>query len=142
MSNQTQDVERIKKASATYAPQNVLNCLATTIYYAGALVYADANQRAAKPAAGGAAFKVMGWLKHRVDNSTGANDARKVELETGEALFLNDGTISADDVGKVAYAADDQTASLTAANGPMMGIITEVNSNGVMVGVGPLYQTA
>lgn len=140
MANITRDRNTVKIAPTLLAPQYVANAAATTTYYYGTMQAVDANQRAVNPVS--ATLKVMGVVKRHVDNSTGAADAKRVELESGEFLFANAGDIGVDDVGKPAYASDNQTVTLVSANGSLCGIVTGVNADSVQVGVGPQYFTA
>lgn len=142
MANLTKDRATTKSAVTAFREQLVANALATRVYYIGLLQIIDANGRADNPGAATAALvgAKAGIVKDRVDNSLGANDALKVELETGVFRLDKSGTSApvAGDVGKVCYGADNHTISMTAADGPPVGRIWQVNTNSVDVNVGPL----
>lgn len=141
MPNMTKDRATVKKAPTANEFQYVANASAARKYYIGTLQAVDANNRAVDPAAGVAALKCMGVVKEHVDNSLGAADAKKVELEGGEFEFDKHptNTPTATHIGLPAYASDDHTISITAADGPLVGKITGINANSVDVGVGPKY---
>jgi hypothetical protein len=140
----TKDRKTEKKASALYQSQIVANALAARKYYAGTMQVIDAAGRADNPSVANAALRVGGVVKLTVDNLLGANDAEKVELETGEFKFAKDGATppTAADIGKTVFASDNQTISRSAAAGSPAGVLTEVETDGVMVGVGPQYSAA
>jgi hypothetical protein len=142
MANLTKDRATTKSAVTAYREQLVANAIGGRVYYIGTLQIIDANGRADNPGAATAALTgaKAGVVKDRYDNSLGANDAIKVELETGVFRFDKSGTSAptAADVGKVCYGADNHTISMTAADGPPVGRIWQVNSNSVDVTVGPL----
>lgn len=142
MANLTKDRATTKSAVTAYREQLVANALAATIYYIGLIKVIDDNGRAADPGAGNAALAGAraGVVKDRVDNSLGANDAAKVELETGVFNFDKDGTNppTAASVGAVAYASDNHTISIDPADGPPVGRVWAVNAASVDVNVGPL----
>lgn len=144
MANATKDRKYEKKASAIYAAQEVANALAARSYYMGTMQVIDVNGRCDNPSVGNAALRVGGVVKEAVDNTLGANDAVKIELETGEFKFLKDGTNPPTnaDIGKMVFAVDNQTISRSAATGSPAGVLTEVETDGVMVGIGPQYSSA
>lgn len=140
MADATKDRNTIKNATATYQPQVVLNMPAATIAYSGTMKVADANQRAINPADVAAINDVAGVVKQRVDNSAGAADAKKVELETGVFKFTNNGAVTIAMVGQNAVAVDNQTVAPAAQavtnRWPIAGKITGVDTDGVWVDVG------
>lgn len=142
MANLTKDRATVKTGPSAFKEQLVANALAATVYYIGLLKIIDANGRAADPGAGNAALTgaKAGVVKDRVDNSLGANDALKVELETGVFCFDKSGTSAPTvaDIGKVCYGADNHTISMTAADGPPVGRVWAVNAASVDVMLGPL----
>lgn len=137
MADLTQERNTVKATASIYQRQNVLNMPAGAVAYKGLMKSTDANQRAVNPGAAG--LPVMGVVKKTVDNSLGAADAIRVELETGEFQFDNAGDIGVDDVGKTCYAADNQTVTLVNTNS-ICGKILEVGATFVEVGIGPQYQ--
>lgn len=134
MANATRDRNTIKKLSAVYQPQAVLNASATTIHYYGTMQCSDGSGRAVNPGAAGASTRVIGVVKSRVDNSAGVADAKKVELETGPFIFENDASIGLDDIGKDAFAIDNQTVGI--AGTITAGKIMAVHTYGVEVWIG------
>lgn len=139
MANLTSERNTVKSSASIYQRQNVLNMPAGAVAYKGLAKAADANQRAVDPGAAGG--PVMGVVKKTVDNSLGAADAIRVELETGEFQFDNAGDIGVDDVGKPCYFTDNHTVTLVNTNS-QGGIVLEVGAGFVEVGVGPQYFTA
>jgi hypothetical protein len=143
MANATKDRNTVKKASAVYTAQEVCSAKATTIYYAGTLVAVDSTGVGLPASLANATLRAAGWVKRYVDNSLGADGDKKVELETGEAKFDKDGGTPPTnaDIGKMVFASDNHTISRSAAAGSPAGILTEVETDGVMVGVGPQYSS-
>lgn len=139
MADITKDRMTVKKASATYMEQYVANAKAATIYWIGTMQAVDATNRATNPSAAGAALKVPGVVKDRVDNSLGANDAKQVEFESGTFEFAKHGvnTPVLANLWAKGYASDNQTISNNAADGPLAGIIVGINANSVDIKIGP-----
>lgn len=133
MANLTQERNTVQRASVKMLTQNVLNMPAGAIAYKGLMKVSDANQRAVDPVS--ATLFVMGVVKKTVDNSLGAADEVRVELETGPMEFDNAGDITIADVGKPAYATDNHTVTAVAANGSHAGRILAVNATGVEVDI-------
>lgn len=139
MADLTRDRATTKKATTAFRDQNVVNALAATVYYIGLMKAVDANGRGVNPSAAGAALLVGGVVKDRVDNSLGANDALKVELETGVFNFDLHAThppVIADLFGPV-YAADNHTISNDPADGPLAGTMTALNAASCDVDIDP-----
>lgn len=80
-----------------------------------------------------------------VDNTNGANGAKTIRPRIGD-MDLTNGTssdaISADDVGKMAYASDNQTANLTSDSGTRAAIGPISGMNGTKVRVVAGYPLA
>lgn len=142
MANLTQERNTVKGSATIMQRQNVLNLGAGAVAYKGLAKAADANQRAVDP--GAAATPVMGVVKHTADNSLGAADALRVELETGEFQFDNAGDISVAHVGLPCKFTDNHTVALmgNVTPGSPGAIILEVGAGFVEVGVGPQYFVA
>lgn len=139
MANATVDRATTKWAPVVLKHQRVLNIPAATVIVAGVMKCADANQRAVDPAiANAAAQRVTGVTKDRYDNTLGAADALKCELQTGVHEFNKHATnpplIS--DVGKGGYANDNQTISILSTDGPFAGVIAEVGTDYVAIDIG------
>lgn len=110
---------------------------ASTTYYAGTMQTLDSSDRPKNPATVGE--KVIGVVADHVDNASGANDAKTVNFKTGVFKFALHASTPpvAGDVGKPAYASDNQTISKSAAAGSLAGLIIMIESDGVWVWVGP-----
>ncbi len=121
---------------------------ANTRIFKGSMVALDSAGRAipATTLAGGA-VRVIGKASHQLDNRTGselggAAGAADLEVEFGVFGWGNSAdadAIAADDVGKVCYAADDQTVALTSNSGARApaGFISEVRGSDVYVVMSP-----
>lgn len=104
--------------------------------YAGALVMLSATGYA-QPAASAAGLKVAGVAQGYVDNTGGADGAKIVVVRQGCFKFVNGDAIAQADVGKIAYAVDDQTVAKGASGKSPVGVIVEVEADGVWVNVRP-----
>jgi len=98
----------------------------------GAMVSVATPSAGAVNAADTATHVVMGWAAHPANYTNGD---RKILVERGVALMLNDGTITAADVGLPCTVLDNQTVSkaATTTNDIVAGYIEEVDSEGVWV---------
>lgn len=139
MANATRDIKTERKASNLYRPKEVANAIGGRVYYTGTMQVIDANGRADNPGGGNIALRVVGIVWDHTDNSAGANDERKVELETGEVKMKKHATNPPTwaDRGKMVFASDNQTISRSAADGSPAGVLTEVEVDGVMVDISP-----
>lgn len=104
--------------------------------YAGAIVMLSATGYAA-PATAAALLVVAGVAQEQVDNTGGADGAQSVRVRKGAFKFANGDAIAQADVGELAWASDDQTVAKAAAGKSPVGIITEVESDGVWVWIPP-----
>lgn len=102
--------------------------------YVGALVMLSATGFA-QPAATAAGLIVAGVSRQFVDNTGGADGAVKVTVRRATVKFINGDAIAQADVGKMAYAVDDQTVSKGAVGKSPAGVIVEVEADGVWVAV-------
>lgn len=142
---------RDRKAPKYGTPNVVLPTLlslpmaASTIIYEGTMVASDASGNAV-PATASAALKLWGLAESQVDNSTGSAGAKRVRIRPGVFPMNNSGAgadqITAADVGKYCYAADDNVVALTSNGGlrPLAGVVFPFDPNNtslVQVGVGP-----
>lgn len=100
--------------------------------YVGALVLLSATGMA-QPAATAAGLSVAGVSRQFVDNTAGADGAVKVTVRRTLVKFGNGDAIAQADVGKMAYAVDDQTVSKGAAGKSPVGLIVEVEADGVWI---------
>ena len=104
--------------------------------YAGALVMLNAAGDAV-PASAASALTVAGVAEEQVDNSAGAAGDKTVKVRKGAFRFENGDAIAAADVGEMAYAGDDQTVFKAAAGRSPVGLILEVDADGVWVHIPP-----
>ncbi len=95
--------------------------------YAGALVCINASGYAV-PAADTAGLKLVGVSRQYVDNTGGADGAQTVLVWKDGVFDFAAAGMTAADVGKPVFVADDQTVALATTNGVGCGIITEVES--------------
>jgi len=100
--------------------------IATDTSYLGAMMFVNASGYVSPVATAG--FKFAGVnVGGRVDNEAGSAGDYNVKLAVeGEFEMVSSG-LSQADIGKVVYASDDQTVTLTAGT-PMVGVITEVKA--------------
>lgn len=97
----------------------------------------------AAPASAAAGQVCRGRALATVDNSAGADGDLSVETETGVFCFENSAggdAVAATEIGKVAYAVDDQTVAKTSNGGArsVAGLVIQVDTRGVWVLVGML----
>jgi hypothetical protein len=104
--------------------------------FAGALVLINGTGFA-QPATTAAALGIAGVAREFMDNTGGADGAKVVTVRQGAFRFVNGDAIAQADVGKVAYAVDDQTVSKGAAGKSPVGVIVEVEAGGVWVAIRP-----
>ena len=92
-------------------------------------------------AADAAGLRVAGVANQTVDNSTGANGAKRVEVYSGQMFKFNNSTANAVDIadqGTPVWVEDDQTvADDPGTHGVVAGICVEVVSDGVWVYIPP-----
>lgn len=86
----------------------------STKIWAGSLVGKNAAGYAV-PMSAGTTTIAMGLASATVDNLTGANGDKRIDLEKGAYNFVNSGTdpVTIADLGKLVYAEDDQTIAKT-----------------------------
>lgn len=108
---------------------------ANAVIYAGALVVANATGYAAKGSAA-ADLTYLGRAEHSVNNTGGANGAKKLLVRRGKAFKW--GNKAGDLVtqalfGKACYIEDDQTVRATAAGTSAAGLVVGIEADGVWV---------
>lgn len=115
-----------------------LKVAASTTIYRGALVAVNASGYAV-PAAATAGLRVIGVAQSKVDNSTGSNGDKSVQVQDGIHFFKNDSdAVAQADVGRHCYVQDDQTVQDENGGAPIVaGIVTAVETTGVWVKVSP-----
>src|SRR5690606_25639713 len=133
-------IERIKTEFAGLVPAKVtLSASATSKYYKGTLVAAHATTGRAVVPTDGDGLAIMGVADATFDNSTGGNDAMKVECTPGiHGPFVVSGSTPVP--GSLMFAVDNQTVS-TSDNGAtrgIAGVCTKVTADGafIMIGAG------
>lgn len=107
-----------------------LSMAAATTIFGGSLVFVNSSGYATATSPD-QTMTCVGYAENDVDNSAGSAGTLTIIPRIGAIKLANSGSsdaISADDVGKLAYAADNQTAALTsnsstrAAIGPILGM--------------------
>jgi len=105
--------------------------------YAGALVALDANGYAT-PGVAATGLKGLGRAEAQVDNSSGSNGDKTVDVRKG--IFRYENSSGADqitraDIGNDCYIVDDQTVAKTDGTGTrsVAGKVFDVDSDGVWV---------
>ncbi len=109
---------------------------AVDIIYAGAMVCLNAAGYAEPAGASAGQSPVIGRAERTVDNSGGSAGDLNVRILPGQFKFDNSGTsIALTNTGAYCYAVDDESVALTDAGSsrPLAGIITRVDSDGVVV---------
>ena len=96
--------------------------------YLGALVAVEATGGFAVPAADTANYRVIGVCDIPADNTAGAAGALICRVTKGCVKFVNGDSIAQVDIGKTAYASDDQTVKkATATNSVVVGVIDSID---------------
>ncbi|MEH3147266.1 MAG: hypothetical protein PGN34_18360 [Methylobacterium frigidaeris] len=113
---------------------------AGVLIYAGAIVALDANGMAS-PGITATGLTVLGRATGRADNRTGADGAKRVNVEKGVSCYVNSPGIHAvtnADIGKSCYVVDDCTVAKIDGSGTrsIAGKIFEVDATGVWVEMG------
>ena len=108
---------------------------AATKIYAGSLVFMNAG--VAEPATKAADLIALGRAEELADNSSGIAGAISVLVRRGVFRWANSAAttdkVAAAEIGKKAYAADDQTVTKVATAATAAGIVLGVDSEGVWV---------
>ena len=105
---------------------------ASTKIYAGSLVVADGGY--AKPAAKAASLIALGRAEELADNSSGANADIKVRVRRGVFKWATTaavaGKVTAAEIGKDVYIADDQTVDKRDTGTSKAGKCLEIAADG------------
>lgn len=104
--------------------------------YVGSLVFLSATGFA-QPATTAAGLIVAGVSRAQVDNTGGADGALNVTVRRACHKFVNGDAIAEGDLGKMAYAVDNQTVSKGAAGKSPVGVIVQLEADGVWVAIHP-----
>lgn len=110
---------------------------AATRIFAGSMVALDASGRAV-PMAAALNLKGIGVSTEQVDNTAGADNAKRVRVRTGVFLFANSSAgdlITAADINADCYGVDDQTVAKTSGTNTrsVAGKVFDVDAQGVWV---------
>lgn len=116
-----------------------LGVAADALVYAGALVVM--KDGFAEPGFTGLGLVAVGRAEEQVDNTGGADGARRVKVKAGTFRFdsaAGADTITKADIGKMAYILDDHTVARTDGTGTRSpaGPIWDVDAAGVWVRIG------
>lgn len=89
-----------------------------------------------------AAYLTVGRADEHVDNTGGANGAKRIKVRKGVFRFANSAAadaITRAEIGQPAYVADDETVAKTSDDGgrPIAGFIVEVDDQGVWIRIDP-----
>lgn len=114
-----------------------LSVAASNAVYAGAMVAVDSNGYAVAASADNT-LTVIGRANEQKDNSSGDAGDLSVEVEIGVFKYgsiENTTDLTIADIGKLVYASDDQTVSLSSSGNtrPVAGRILDRDSSGVWV---------
>lgn len=107
---------------------NSLPVIAADIIYEGAMV-GDNGSGIARPLVAGDPFR--GVALRTVDNSAGAESAKRVEVDTDCYVELPITNLAITDVGKQVFASDDDTFTLTQSTNTAIGYVHRWVSTGV-----------
>jgi len=140
--------DRILRRSGSSAVSMKLKSLpvaASTTIYGGAIVAINQSGYAV-PASADPSLFVVGVALAAADNSAGSAGAISVAIERGVFSFNNSSSTSAltdADIGRVCYAADDNTVARITAIGtlPPVGKVMGLDGSDVLVEVGLLSQS-
>lgn len=119
----TQDRNTVRRDGQVF----VLPVAGSKKIYAGSIVAINSTGYV-EPASDAAGLRVVGRAEEQVDNSAGSDGDKTIKVQEGVYQFAGAG-FGADDVGKPAFVADDQTVNLTGGtNKVCAGIIEQVDS--------------
>ncbi len=109
---------------------------ASTLIEGGKLVGINAAGYAVE-GSDGTAVKIIGIANERVDNSAGADGAKRVRVYSGQLFKLDnsaDNAVDIADIGTLVFVEDDETvADVVGTNGIAAGLCVDVVSDGVWV---------
>lgn len=139
--------DRVLRRSGSSAVAMKLKSLpvaASTTIYGGSIVALNQSGYAV-PASAGQSLVIVGVAVAIADNSAGSAGAISVAIERGVFSFNNSSSTSAitdADIGRVVYAADDNTVARISAIGtlPSVGKVMGLDGSDVLVEVGLLSQ--
>lgn len=103
---------------------NEIPVIASDIIYEGAAVGDNASGYA-RPLVAGDPFR--GFAEQKADNSAGAAGAVNVRVRRRGTVVLTLTSLAVTDIGKVVYASDDNTFTLTASTNTLIGHVVAVD---------------
>ena len=107
---------------------NELPVVADDVIYAGAAV-GDNGSGYARPLVAGDKFK--GFCEAQADNAGGSAGDINARVRAKGRIQLSIGSLVVGDLGKLVYASDDNTFTLTAASNSQVGFVYRFVSSGV-----------
>ena len=113
-----------KEAAGDY-----VQLVAGATIYAGAIVAVNGSGTAV-PAANSSGYTVVGIAQQQVTSGG------TMTVKRGKFIFDNTTSMGKGDIGKTAYASDDQTVTLVSSSGISLGKVLDVIQEGVVISVG------
>lgn len=129
MSAQTEgrDPNRVASEAIPVKSPTPLDVAAAVTIYGGSLVFVNSSGRAVALSPD-QTMSCAGYAENDVDNSAGSNGTLTITPRIGCISLVNGDAIVAADVGKMAFASDNQTANLSSSSntrcpiGPIIGL--------------------
>lgn len=139
MSAQTEgrDPNLVSKEAIPVQCPTPLSLAAGVVIYGGSLVFVNSSGYAVALSPD-QTMSCAGFAENEVDNSAGGNGDKTITPRIGCISLVNGDAIVAADVGKMAYASDNQTARLSSNGGTRcaIGPILGLDGSRVFVGAG------
>jgi len=130
--------KNVRELQSSFAMSHEEGAKDNAVIHQGALLVVAADGFIA-PATTATGLVGAGVAQESVDNTGGADGAKKIKFRSGIFKFVKDGTATPvqADVGNLAYAVDDQTIANTDGTGTRskVGSIYRVESDGVWVAI-------
>lgn len=137
------DPNRVASEAIPVKSPTPLDVASGVTIYGGSLVFVNSSGRAVALSPD-QTMTCAGYAESDVDNSTGGNGDETITPRIGCISLVNGGDIAADDVHKMAYASDNQTAYLSSSGGTRcaIGPILGLDGSRVFVMAGLPYNRA
>lgn len=132
----TSNIKYIERRLSAYDMKRGGLALAAQVIFKGGMVGIDATTGLIRKGGGVIATFRGGMLGRAKRTFNPAVVTDQVEWDQGIFRYTNVGGITIADRGKICFADDDQSVSLTATN-VTAGFIEDVDTTGVWVGIGP-----
>lgn len=115
-------------------------CAASKTFYKGAIVFLDSSGNA-EPATAATGKIIAGISQEQKTSTTAA--AENIEVKAGVAFLKNSGsnTLTKANIGDTVYAEDDETVGSLGTSKSAVGMMVDIDTNGVWVAVGQLPTT-